>query len=108
MGDAVRGGRVSAVRPELVEGSAGASTGSARTVGASGSGRTLVGIFISSLLLGFSGALMPGPVFAAVVAGAASSGFWFGPAVVLGHGVLELATVLVLVRGLGAVLARPA
>jgi threonine/homoserine/homoserine lactone efflux protein len=50
---------------------------------------------------------MPGPVFAAVVAGAASSGFWYGPAVVLGHGMLELATVLVLVRGLGGVLARP-
>ena len=69
--------------------------------------RTLLGIFFSSLLLGFSGALMPGPVFAAVVAGAASSGFWYGPAVVLGHGVLELATVLVLVRGLGSVMARP-
>ena len=69
--------------------------------------RTLFGIFFSSLLLGFSGALMPGPVFAAVVAGAAASGFWYGPAVVLGHGVLELATVLVLVRGLGGVLARP-
>ena len=69
--------------------------------------RTLAGIFGSSFLLGMSGALMPGPVFAAVVAGAAASGFWYGPAVVLGHGLLELATVLVLVRGLGRVLARP-
>lgn len=50
---------------------------------------------------------MPGPVFAAVLAGAASSGFWYGPAVVLGHGVLELVTVLVLARGLGSVMARP-
>lgn len=70
--------------------------------------KTLAGIFGSSFLLGFSGALMPGPVFAAVVAGAAASGFWYGPAVVLGHGLLELATVLVLVRGLGSVMARPA
>jgi threonine/homoserine/homoserine lactone efflux protein len=67
----------------------------------------LAGIFGSSLLLGFSGALMPGPLFAAVVAGAAASGFWAGPAFVLGHALLELAVVLALGRGLGAVLSRP-
>jgi threonine/homoserine/homoserine lactone efflux protein len=60
------------------------------------------------LLLGFSGALMPGPLFAAVVAGAAASGFWYGPATVLGHGLLELVVVLALARGLGTLLARPA
>jgi threonine/homoserine/homoserine lactone efflux protein len=69
--------------------------------------RTLAGLFFSSLLLGFSGALMPGPVFAAVVAGSASAGFWYGPAVVLGHGVLELITVAALARGAGRVLSRP-
>ena len=70
--------------------------------------RVLAGLFFSSLLLGFSGALMPGPLLAAVVAGAAASGFWYGPAVVAGHGLLELATVLLLLRGVGAVVARPA
>lgn len=70
--------------------------------------RTFLGLFSSSLLLGLSGALMPGPLFAAVVAGAAASGFWAGPALVLGHAVLELAIVLALARGLGQLLARPA
>ena len=81
---------------------------SAGALSSMGERRTLAGIFGSSFLLGFSGALMPGPVFAAVVAGAAAAGFWYGPAVVLGHGLLELATVVVLARGLGSVMARPA
>ena len=69
--------------------------------------RSLAALFGTSWLLGFSGALMPGPVFAAVVAGAAASGFWYGPAVVFGHGLLELGVVLLLARGLGRAMARP-
>jgi threonine/homoserine/homoserine lactone efflux protein len=68
----------------------------------------LPGLFVTSLLVGFSGALVPGPLFAAVVAGAAASGFWAGPALVAGHGVLELAIVVALALGLGPVLRRPA
>jgi threonine/homoserine/homoserine lactone efflux protein len=69
--------------------------------------RTLPGLFVSSLLVGFSGALMPGPLFAAVVAGVAAGGFWAGPALVTGHALLELLVVVAVGRGLGAVLRRP-
>jgi threonine/homoserine/homoserine lactone efflux protein len=64
----------------------------------------LLGLLTTSFLVGISGALMPGPLFAAVVAGAVAAGFWAGPALVLGHGLLELALVLALSQGLGRVL----
>jgi threonine/homoserine/homoserine lactone efflux protein len=64
-------------------------------------------LFATSLLVGFSGALTPGPLLAATVAFVTTRGFWSGPALVLGHGILELVVVLALVRGLGRVLARP-
>jgi len=70
--------------------------------------RTLPGLFFSSLLVGFSGALMPGPLFAAVVAGVAAGGFWAGPALVTGHALLELVVVVAVARGLGAIVRRPA
>src|SRR5436189_100025 len=70
--------------------------------------RTLPGLFFSSLLVGFSGALMPGPLFAAVVAGVAGTGFWAGPALVTGHALLELLVVVAVARGLGALVRRPA
>jgi threonine/homoserine/homoserine lactone efflux protein len=63
---------------------------------------------LSSLLVGFSGALMPGPLFAAVVAGVAGGGFLAGPALVTGHALLELIVVIAVARGLGPLLRRPA
>jgi threonine/homoserine/homoserine lactone efflux protein len=68
----------------------------------------LAGLFGTSLLVGYSGALMPGTLFAAVLAGAAAGGFWVGPAIVGGHVLLELFLVVALVYGLGGVLSRPA
>ena len=68
---------------------------------------SLPGLFATSLLVGFSGALMPGPLLAAVIAGAAAGGFWMGPALVLGHGLLEVGAVLAIAGGLGRALARP-
>jgi threonine/homoserine/homoserine lactone efflux protein len=43
-----------------------------------------------SFVLSFSGALMPGPVLAATIAGTQRKGFWYGPGVVLGHAILEV------------------
>jgi len=63
-------------------------------------------IFFSSLFVAYSGALMPGPMLAVVVAETPRHGARAGPLVVLGHGILELALIVALVVGLGPVLAR--
>jgi threonine/homoserine/homoserine lactone efflux protein len=60
-----------------------------------------------SFVVALSGALMPGPVLAVTIAGVRQKGFWFGPLVVLGHGMVELPIVLLLALGLGAVLGNP-
>ncbi len=57
-------------------------------------------LFSTSLVVGFSGALMPGPLLTAVIAGAARDGFWAGPALSFGHAIAEAAIVLGLAFGL--------
>ncbi|MCJ7662738.1 MAG: LysE family translocator, partial [Desulfobacterales bacterium] len=76
---------------------------------ASGSDRfnhmwTLLGIGVSSFLVGLSGALMPGPVLTVTIAEATRRGFWAGPLIVLGHGIIEFTLFVALVLGLGSVL----
>jgi len=66
----------------------------------------LAAIFGMSFVLGLSGAVMPGPVLAVAIKGSAQSGFWFGPFLVLGHGLLELPVVLGLGLGLGELLQK--
>ncbi len=60
----------------------------------------LWGIFISAFLIGFSGAMMPGPMLGVTIDGSIRKGFIAGPLVVLGHGLLELALVIVMAFGL--------
>jgi threonine/homoserine/homoserine lactone efflux protein len=59
-----------------------------------------IALFSTSLVVGFSGALMPGPLLTAVIAGAARDGFWAGPALSLGHAIAEAAIVLGMAFGL--------
>ena len=64
----------------------------------------LLGIFVSSFVVGFSGAIMPGPVLSVTIAEATKRGIWAGPLVVLGHGIIEFAFFIALVLGLGSIL----
>lgn len=50
----------------------------------------LVFIFFSSLGIGLTGALMPGPMLSVTVAESYKRGFWAGPVMVCGHAVPEL------------------
>jgi threonine/homoserine/homoserine lactone efflux protein len=65
---------------------------------------TLLGIGVSSFLVGLSGALMPGPVLTVTIAEATRRGFWAGPLIVLGHGIIEFSLFIALVLGLGGLL----
>lgn len=60
----------------------------------------LWGIFISAFLLGFSGAMMPGPMLGITIDGSLRKGYIAGPLVVLGHGILEMVLVITMVIGL--------
>ncbi len=63
-------------------------------------------IFGIAFITGFSGAMMPGPMLALVIGQTAVRGFMAVLAIVLGHALLELATILLLMTGLRAVLLK--
>jgi threonine/homoserine/homoserine lactone efflux protein len=67
----------------------------------------LAGVPTTSFIVALSGALMPGPLLTVTVGEATRRGFWAGPLIILGHGVLELALVLLLLAGVGVWLNRP-
>jgi threonine/homoserine/homoserine lactone efflux protein len=64
----------------------------------------LLGIFFSSLGIGFSGALMPGPLLSVAVAESYKKGFWAGPVLVIGHAIPELVLAILFSLGLNKVL----
>jgi len=66
----------------------------------------LAGIFITSFLIGLSGALMPGPVLTVTISQVAARGFLAGPLIVLGHGLLELSLVAAVALGFGQIITR--
>jgi len=67
----------------------------------------LAGVPVTSFVVALSGALMPGPLLTITVGEATRRGFWAGPLIILGHGLLELALVLLLLAGVGSWLNRP-
>jgi len=64
----------------------------------------LVGLAVGSFVLALSGALVPGPMLSATLAGSHRRGFWFGPGVVLGHALAEAPVVALLLLGVASFL----
>lgn len=60
----------------------------------------LAAIFVTSFGVGFTGALMPGPLTTLVVRESMQRGFWAGPLLAAGHSLIELALVVGLALGL--------
>jgi threonine/homoserine/homoserine lactone efflux protein len=58
-------------------------------------------IFASSFALALSGAMMPGPTLAVTIRESARRGFWAGPLVTAGHGLVEILVVVAIFAGLG-------
>ena len=61
-------------------------------------------IFWTSFLIGFSGALVPGPVLTVTVKEAGQRGARAGPLIVLGHGITEVAITVALILGVSSFL----
>jgi len=71
-------------------------------------GVQLQAVFVTALVMGFSGAMMPGPVTVVLGEHALKKGFRASPLITLGHGIMELTLVLLLFFGLGRFLALEA
>lgn len=64
----------------------------------------ITAIFTTAFIVGFSGAMMPGPLLTVTIGESARRGFMAGPLIVVGHAVLELALILALAGGLSVLL----
>ena len=64
----------------------------------------LILLAITSLIVGFSGAIVPGPVFALTVSESVKIGFIAGPLIVAGHIIIEAIVIVALILGLGPIL----
>ncbi len=60
----------------------------------------LAKIFFTAWIVGFSGALMPGPLLTVTISESAKRGAKAGPLLMVGHSILELSLVIALVMGL--------
>jgi threonine/homoserine/homoserine lactone efflux protein len=68
----------------------------------------LVNIFNTAFLIGFSGAVVPGPLLSITINESMRRGMIAGPLVVCGHGLLEIVLVVGLALGLNTILSIPA
>ncbi len=59
-------------------------------------------LFLTAFIVGFSGALMPGPLLAVDIAETPAKGIRTGPILVGGHAIAELAVVILLALGLSS------
>lgn len=67
----------------------------------------LLGIFVSSFFIGFSGAMMPGPLLGVAIDGSLKKGWTAGPVLVLGHGILEFFLLILMAFGLKDFFTKP-
>jgi threonine/homoserine/homoserine lactone efflux protein len=65
---------------------------------------SLAAIFGASFVVSLTGALAPGPMTTVGLRESVRHGFWAGPAIAIGHGVIELALVIALALGLNELL----
>ncbi|HUH65837.1 MAG TPA: LysE family transporter [Syntrophales bacterium] len=66
----------------------------------------LVGIFVSSFIIAFSGAMMPGPLLTATISESSQRGVSAGPLLIVGHAILEVILLVALMLGLAPFLQR--
>jgi threonine/homoserine/homoserine lactone efflux protein len=64
-------------------------------------------IFLGSMMVAFSGALVPGPMLTLVITSVAQRGFWTSFFIVVGHSILELAVVVSFYLGILKYLNNP-
>ena len=67
----------------------------------------LAGLAGASLVIGLSGALMPGPMLVAAIREGARQGHRAGPLLTLGHGILEAAVICLAYLGMAGFVRRP-
>ena len=67
----------------------------------------LVEIFAGSMIVAFSGAMVPGPMLTVVVTKASEKGAWSSFFIVIGHAILEMAVVAAFLLGILQVLDNP-
>ena len=63
----------------------------------------LSAIFLNSFIVGFSGAMMPGPLLAVGISETPKHGWRTGPIITVGHAIAEIGVVLVLMLGVVAI-----
>ena len=63
----------------------------------------LLFLFFNSFIIGFSGAVMPGPLLAVGIAETPKSGWLTGPIISVGHAIAEIFVVIVLAIGVEAI-----
>ncbi len=64
---------------------------------------SLGALLISSYIIAFSGAMMPGPLLTGAISQTAEKGFVAGPLLIVGHGILEIVLIALLLSGLAPV-----
>jgi threonine/homoserine/homoserine lactone efflux protein len=67
----------------------------------------LAALFFNSFIIGFSGAMMPGPLLAVDIAETPRAGWKTGPVISVGHAIAEIAIVVVLALGVAALSDNP-
>ncbi len=60
----------------------------------------LFSIFFTSIIVAFSGAMMPGPLLTVTISESTHRGWLAGPLLIVGHGILEVALIIALMLGL--------